>query len=446
MADRGQLRLTPCNIALAGLHRGSEGRTMSDVLTNWAGNVTFGARELNRPATVGELQLIVAGSGRIRAIGTGHSFSRIADSPGELVSLAGLPADIEIAADGASVRVGAGTTYAELARQLHARGYALANLGSLPHISVAGACATGTHGSGSRIGNLATAVRALEMVTAGGDLVTLSRDDQDFAGAVVALGSLGVVVSLTLDLVPDFDVRQYVYLEVPRERVDDELDGIFAAAYSVSLFTDWRAPRINQIWLKQLVTDPADAGLATEIGGTLARTDQHPVPGMSAASATPQLGVPGPWHERLPHFRPEFTPSAGRELQTEFLLPRQHAAAALRAIDEVSDAVAAVVQISELRTVAADDLWLSPSYRRDTAAFHFTWIDDVNAVEGVIRLVDERLAPFQARPHWGKLFATEPAVVQGLYERLPDFQRLVRSYDPREKFRNDFTSSYLGLR
>jgi alditol oxidase len=167
---------------------------------------------------------------------------------------------------------------------------------------------------------------------------------------------------------------------------------------------------------------------------------------MSAASATPQLGVPGPWHERLPHFRPEFTPSAGRELQTEFLLPRQHAAAALRAIDEISDAVAAVLQISEIRTVAADDLWLSPSYRRDTAGFHFTWTDDVNAVAGVIRLVGEQLAPFQARPHWGKLFATEPAVVQGQYERLPDFQRLVRGYDQREKFRNDFTSSYLGLR
>jgi xylitol oxidase len=433
---------------------------MSDVLTNWAGNVTFSARELHRPATVAELQRIVAGSSRIRAIGTRHSFSRIADTPGELVSLAGLPADIEIAsagpgyrnagrhgspADGPSVRVAAGTTYAELARQLHARGYALANLGSLPHISVAGACATGTHGSGNRIGNLATAVRALEMVTADGDLVTLSRDDQDFAGAVVALGSLGVVVSLTLDLVPDFDVRQYVYLDVPRDQVDDELEGIFAAAYSVSLFTDWRAPRINQIWLKQLVTEPADVGPASP-GGILARTDQHPVPGMSAESATPQLGVPGPWHERLPHFRPEFTPSAGRELQTEFLLPRQHAAAALRAIDEISDAVAAVVQISEIRTVAADDLWLSPSYLRDTAAFHFTWIDDVNAVAGVIRLVGEQLAPFQARPHWGKLFATEPAVVHGLYQRLPDFQRLVRGYDPREKFRNDFTSSYLGLR
>jgi alditol oxidase len=433
---------------------------MSDVLTNWAGNVTFSARELHRPATVGELQRIVAGSGRIRAIGTGHSFSRIADSSGELVSLAGLPADIEIAsgrrgdggqrdgggpAGGASVRVAAGTTYAELARQLHARGYALANLGSLPHISVAGACATGTHGSGSRIGNLATAVGALEMVTAEGDLVTLSRRDPGFAGAVVALGSLGVVVSLTLDLVPDFDVRQYVYLDVPRERVDDELNGIFAAAYSVSLFTDWRAPRISQIWLKQLVTEPADAGPASP-GGILAGTEQHPVPGMSAESATPQLGVPGPWHERLPHFRPEFTPSAGRELQTEFLLPRQHAAAALRAIDEVSDAVAAVVQISEIRTVAADDLWLSPSYRRDTVAFHFTWIDDVNAVAGVIELVGEQLAPFQARPHWGKLFATEPAVVQGRYERLPDFRQLVRGYDPRGKFRNDFTSSYLGLR
>ncbi len=421
---------------------------MSDVLTNWAGNVTFSARELHRPTTVGELQRIVAGSSRIRAIGTGHSFSRIADTPGELVSLAELPAEIEIA-DGASVRVAAGTTYAELARQLHARGYALANLGSLPHISVAGACATGTHGSGSRIGNLATAVSALEMVTADGDLVTLSRGDQDFDGAVVALGCLGVVVSLTLDLVPDFDVRQYVYLDVPREEVDDDLDGIFAAAYSVSLFTDWRGALVNQIWLKKQITGQDPAARADEPtprfhGGILAGSDQHPVPGMSASSATPQLGVPGPWHERLPHFRPEFTPSAGRELQTEFLLPRQSAAAALRAIDQVSETVASVLQISEIRTVAADELWMSPCYQRDTVGIHFTWIDDVNAVDPVIRLVGDLLAPLDARPHWGKLFATDPATVRGLYSRLPDFGRLVRGCDPRGVFRNDFTDAFIA--
>jgi xylitol oxidase len=415
-------------------------------LTNWAGNVAFSATRIHRPASVAELQRLVAAGACVRALGTGHSFSRIADTPGDLVSVAGLPKIMKVDAEAATVTVSAGVRYGELAPHLHAAGYALRNLASLPHISVAGACATGTHGSGNSNGNLATAVCAMEMITAGGDAVTMSReaDGDRFRGAVVGLGALGIVTSLSLDIVPAFGIRQYVYENLPYEQLYEHLTDIFASAYSVSLFTDWRSPRIRQVWLKQRAGEHDPPAPGTRWYGALAADGpRHPVPGLPAANSTQQLGVPGAWHERLPHFRLDFTPSAGDELQSEYLLPQQLAAGALRAIASIGDRVAPVLRISEIRTVSADDLWLSPSYRQDSMAIHFTWINDVPAVMPLLATVEDRLAPFGARPHWGKLFTTSPAAVSRLYDRLPDFQRLLRSLDPDGKFRNKFIDTYV---
>ncbi|MBG0821027.1 FAD-binding protein [Planomonospora sp. ID91781] len=451
---------------------------MTTTATNWAGNIAFRAGRVHRPSSVPELRALVARSGRIRPLGTGHSFNDIADSPGDLVSLAGLPPEVETDAGTGTVRVAASVRYAELGRRLHEAGYALPNLASLPHISVAGSCATATHGSGDANGNLATAVSALELVTADGDLVTLSRDaDGDrFRGAVVGLGALGVVVAMTLDVVPAFGVRQYVYEGLPFEALDDHFDAIVSGAYSVSLFTRWSGPLIDQVWVKHRIgpegadgaaaaggaaggapavvragadggpapeTDPYGARLTDLYGARPADGPRHPVPGMSTVHCTEQLGVPGPWFERLPHFRPDFTPSSGEELQSEYLLPRRHAVAALRALDRVRDRIAPVLQVSEVRTVAADELWMSPSYRRDTVAVHFTWVKDTPAVLPVIGLLEEVLEPFEARPHWGKLFATPPAVLRSRYERLPDFLDLVREYDPAGKFSGDFLERHL---
>jgi xylitol oxidase len=420
---------------------------MTGPLTNWAGNVTFSAERFHRPASLAELQRIVAVSARVRAIGTGHSFNRIADSPGDLVSVEGLPRVIQIDSARATVTVSAGLRYGELAGALNEAGWALRNLGSLPHISIAGACATGTHGSGSANGNLATAVSALQMVTAGGEVVTLSRehDGDEFNGAVVALGLLGIVTSLTLDLVPAFRIRQYVYERLGMDQLAEHLADILASAYSVSLFTRWQDAQISQVWLKHLAgpDDSAAAAPPDWLGATLADGPRHPVPGMPPANCTQQLGVSGPWHERLPHFRPEFTPSSGEELQSEYLVPREHAIEALAAIGRIRDQVAPVLQISEIRTVEADDLWLSPSYRRPSVAIHFTWIKDTGAVLPVLAAIEEQLAPLRARPHWGKLFTVSPAVVRGLYQRLPGFQRLRGHYDPAGKFGNELVDSYV---
>jgi xylitol oxidase len=213
-----------------------------------------------------------------------------------------------------------------------------------------------------------------------------------------------------------------------------------SAGYSVSLFTDWRAPRLTQVWIKQLA---GGSPLPSWFTARPAAAERNPVPGQPPGNCTRQLGVPGPWYARLPHFRPEFMPSTGNELQSEYLLPAGRAVPALHALSRISQDVAPVLQICEVRVIAADELWLSPCYRRDTAAFHFTWAADTAGVLPVVRLVEQRLAPFGPRPHWGKVFTTSPEALRSSYERLPDFLDLIRRYDPSGKFRNDYTGRYL---
>jgi len=412
-------------------------------LSNWAGNVTFRARTVYRPANVTELQRLVASSGRIRALGSGHSFSLVADTVGDLVSVAGLPPRIEIDSASSRVRISAGLRYSDLAPRLHADGFALANLASLPHISVGGAVATATHGSGDANRCLAAAVSELELVSADGEVRTVSREahGDSFHGLVVALGACGVVISLTLDLVPAFTVRQWVYDAVPFAVLAGRLDEVMAAAYSVSAFTQWRAERVSQVWLKS--TKPSTQPPDSWLGGRLLSADCHPVPGLPAGNVTPQAGLPGPWHERLPHFRPDCTPSAGNELQSEFLLPRAHGRAALEALDRLRARIAPVLLVSEIRTVAADNLWLSPAYERDCVAIHFTWKPDASAVAPVLQGVAEALEPFAPRPHWGKISTLAPPAVSDRYPRMDDMRLLVAEVDPRGKFRNEFTDAYL---
>jgi xylitol oxidase len=408
--------------------------------TNWAGNITFRAAQIHRPATRDELRRIVSRSARVRAIGSGHSFTDIADSPGDLVSLADLPQEMDVDTGGATVRVSGGLRYSDLCGRLHEKGWALHNLGSLPHISIVGSCATATHGSGDRNGNLATMVAALELVTATGDIVTLRRGDPGFDGAVVGLGALGVVAAVTLDLVPTFDARQHVYEGLALEVLEERFDEIVSAPYSVSLFTRWRDTSIDQVWVKS--TDPWPAGQEWH-GARLADGPRHPLPGMPTVNCTEQMGVPGPWHERLPHFRPDFTPSSGEELQSEYLVPRRHAVEALRALAGLRERIAPVLQVCEIRTVAADRLWMSSAYGQDVVALHFTWHKDIEGVLPVISLIEERLTSLAPRPHWGKLFTMPPETLRSRYERFPDFAALVRHHDPAGKFGNDFLTRHL---
>jgi xylitol oxidase len=420
---------------------------MTEDRRNWAGNYTYRAARLHRPATLDQLRELVASQRKLRALGSRHSFNDIADTPGDLVSLEHFDRVVALDPARRTVTIEGGVRYGDLCRHLHDAGFALHNLASLPHISIAGACATATHGSGPGNGNLATAVAALELVTADGQLVTFSREQhgEQFNGAVVALGGLGIVSKVTLDIQPAFEMRQDVYQNLALARLDEDFDTIMSRGYSVSLFTDWRQARFNQVWVKRLVAGGTAGEAAPELfGATLAPRDLHPIESISAVNCTKQMGVPGPWHERLPHFRMEFTPSSGEELQTEYMVPRQHALAALHAVASLSDKLAPLLQISEVRTIAADALWMSPCYQQACVALHFTWVQDWDAVKQLLPLIEEQLLPFDARPHWGKLFTMPRERVQSLYQKLPEFRALLRSYDPEAKFRNSFIEQYIG--
>jgi xylitol oxidase len=389
---------------------------------------------------VAELQELVASHRHVRALGSRHCFTDIADTEGVLVSLANLPHEVELDESHRSVRVGGGVLYGRVAEALHAGGWALANMASLPHISVAGAVATGTHGSGDRNRSLSAAVSAVEVVGPSGETYRLQRGSADFEGSVVALGALGIVTGLTLDIEPTFEVRQDVYTDLPWHVVEQSFDEITAGAYSVSLFTDWVADSVQQLWLKNRGAAPQ----ADFFGAVPATTTLHMLRGGAAESVTEQGGVVGPWHERLPHFRMAFTPSRGEELQSEYFVPRRRAQEAFAALRRLGLRMAPLLQIGEIRTIARDDLWLSGAYGEDVVGLHFTWIRDVPGVYAVLPAIEAELLPLGARPHWGKCFAATRGQLAAVHPRLGDFQDLRKKIDPDGKFGNAFLDRVIG--
>ena len=407
--------------------------------TNWAGNYRYQARTLHRPSNLDQLREVVSAASSVHVLGSRHSFNGIADAE-ELISLEALhsedalPAGVLVDHDAQTVSFGAGLKYGELVERLNDEGMALHNLASLPHISVAGAVATATHGSGVRNGNLATAVAAMELVTSSGELLEVSRGDPDFDGMVVGLGALGVVTRLTLDVQPAFEVRQRVFEGLTFEALCEHFDEIVSCGYSVSVFTRWD-DTVDQVWVKTR-TDEPDATTDDLFGAVPATVDRHVIRGLDPTPCTPQLGRPGTWSDRLPHFRMGFTPSAGEELQSEYLLPRRHAVEALEAVRSLADRIRPVLLVCEIRTVAADQLWLSMNHGGGSVALHFTWRPEQETVENLLVELERALGPFGARPHWGKVFAAGAPEIAPLYPRHADFVGLVERLDPRGAFRN----------
>lgn len=422
-------------------------------MKNWAANLTYSSARIERPRTLAELAGIVAGEPRVRALGSRHSFGDVADTTGVHVQLDllddGRPAlDVDPGTGVASVR--AGLRYGEVAADLHAHGRALTAMASLPHISVAGAVATGTHGSGDGTRSLAGDVVGVELMTASGEVRTLRRGDADFPGSVVALGALGVVTRVELSTVPTFDVRQDVFTGLPWEALFENLDAVMGSAYSVSVFTSWHEPDVRLVWCKSRVSPGSTGGgagtapaLPVELGAAPATRPMHPLPDVAAVACTEQGGVPGPWFERLPHFRLDFTPSLGEELQSEYLLPRSAGPDAVRALRALGDRIGPLLLTSEIRTVAGDDQWLSTT-PEDSVAFHFTWKQDWPAVRALLPELEAALLPLGARPHWGKLFTVPEADLPGLYPRFGDFAELAARLDPTGKFRGGYVETLLG--
>ena len=407
--------------------------------TNWAGNYQYSARQLYVPKTAEEVQALIKRCHTIKALGARHSFNAIADSRENQISLENLKQMTLDRASGTAI-VGAGVRYGQLAPYLDKEGFALHNLASLPHVSVVGACATATHGSGVKNGNLATAVSMIEMVNGNGETVVLSRGrDEHFPGVVVGLGALGVVTKIGLAVQPRYEMRQFVYENLPLGQLEKHFDEIFSSGYSVSLFTNWQNHRISQVWIKRRVDQNAAPELGPELyGARRATSNLHPIPGYSAENCTQQMGVAGPWFERLPHFRMNFTPSSGNELQTEYFVARNHGYEAIQAVERLRDQITPHLFISELRAIEADDLWMSPCYKRSSMTIHFTWKPEWPAVKKVLPAIEEQLAPFDARPHWAKLFTMAPSRLQSLYPQFENFRMLLKQFDPSGKFRNEF--------
>jgi alditol oxidase len=413
--------------------------------TNWSGNYTYQAKKLYQPQTVDEVRQVVKQCSKLRALGSRHSFNGIADSTENQISLAALK-QIELDRQAHTVTVGGGVTYSQLSPYLESQGFALPNLASLPHISVAGAIATATHGSGVKNGNLATPVEGLEFVTAKGDLVTLSlqKDGERFKGAVVHLGALGVITHVTLKVEPTYQVAQVVYQDLSMSQLEHHLQEIFSSGYSVSLFTDWQNHNINQVWVKKRVEAGKAPHFEAELFGAKAATRKlHPITKLSPENCTDQLGVPGAWYDRLPHFRINFTPSSGAELQTEYLIPREKGYEAILAVEQLHQQIGQHLFITELRTIAADDLWMSTAYHRDSMAIHFTWKPEWPAVKELLPQIEAKLAPFGARPHWGKLFTMKAPAIPALYPEMSRYQELAAHYDEQGKFRNAFLEKVL---
>jgi len=413
-------------------------KNTSGTRTNRAGNYTYKAENYFEPSTVEELQQLVKKPGKQKALGSRHCFNDLADSPENQISTRHLNKMLPLDVAAKTVTVEGGARYGDFAAELDSHGYALHNLASLPHITVAGACTTATHGSGVKLGNLATQVMAMQIVTPQGDIVNIDKSHPDFFGLVVGLGAIGIITNMTLEVQKAFEVAQHVFQELPLTALEGHFDEIMSSGYSVSLFTNWLDKKISQVWVKRR-TDEKFAELGNDFFGSKAATKNlHPIVEMSAENCTDQLGVPGPWYNRLPHFKMGFTPSGGKELQSEFFIPRHYAVDAILAIEKKKDLINPQLLISEIRTIAADELWMSPCYHQDSVAIHFTWKQNPAEVSKLIPVIESELQPYQVKPHWGKLFSMKPGMIHERYEKFPDFLKLVKKYDPEGKFRNHY--------
>lgn len=405
---------------------------------NWAGNYTYKAQNFHEPTSVEQVRELVIKLDKQKALGSRHCFNDIADSPKNQISTRKLNRIVQLDGVNKTLTVESGARYGDFSSELHEKGYALHNLASLPHITVVGACTTATHGSGISNGNLATPVLSIELVTPQGELMNIDRNHPDFPAIVVGLGAFGIITKITLEVEDTYDVRQDVFLELPLDSVENSFEEIMSSGYSVSLFTNWMDRKISEVWVKRRMdANPADLG--SDFYGAIAATQNlHPVIQQSAESCSEQLGVPGPWYNRLPHFKMGFMPSTGEELQSEFFVPYGNAVDAILAVEKLKEEIYPHLIITEIRTIAADNFWMSPCYRQDSIAIHFTWKPKTREVLNTIPKIEAELAPFGVKPHWGKLFKVNPKTLQDRYERFADFLVTARKYDPERKFRNNY--------
>ncbi len=416
-------------------------------LANWAGNYQYESEAYIFPENTEAFKMELQKLDKAKALGTRHCFNDIADTTGTQLATDKLNQVIELDAENKTVTVGSGIKYGTLGTYLHENGWALHNLASLPHISVAGACATATHGSGIGNGNLASAVRGFELLAANGEVKWYDADNEPnvFQAGVVNLGAFGIITKVKLAIEPTYEVSQLVFEDLPMAELEQNFDAIMGAGYSVSLFTHWLDKNINQVWIKSRVEPGKEPVEIEEFYGAKAATvDLHPIKEISAENCTPQMGVPGPWHERLPHFKMNFMPSAGAELQSEFFVPRKNAYQAIMAIESLHPQISPALLVTEIRTIAADNLWLSTAYKEDMIAIHFTWKQEPDLVMPLLPKIEAALDPFGVKPHWGKLFTLDPEKLRSRYPKFDDFLSIKKQMDPDNKLMNKYLDKLIN--
>jgi xylitol oxidase len=404
--------------------------------TNWAGNHIYTAETIHRPVSLDELRQIVTSSTQLRGLGTRHTFNDVGEAR-TLVRLDGFEPGISFDHEAMTASVNPGVRYGEFAAALHKAGLALHNMGSLPHISVGGATATGTHGSGDRNRNLSSAVCAIELMTSDGEIVRVKRGDPDFNGMVVHIGALGIVTRLTYDVQPTYNVYQEVFEGLSWEALTGHFDQVTASGYSVSIFTLY-GEDAGVLWRKHRLEAGEEPGEFETWGARPSLVDRHPVDELSGHACTKQLRVPGPWCERLPHFLIDRIPASGEEIQSEYFVDRAHAMAAIEALRAFKPEMADIFMIGEIRTVAQDDLWLSMAYGRETVAFHFSWFMHPARLAELQPKLDGLFAQFDARPHWGKTADYRGEYLERVYPKFGDFRALRQRLDPRGVFVTPF--------
>ena len=415
-----------------------------ETLKNWAENFEFSTQSVYYPSTVEEVQTLVKELDSLRVLGSRHSFNRIADSADHLISFDQMNRIIGLDREKMQVTVEGGIKYGTLSKYLHEQGFALHNLASLPHISVAGTIATATHGSGVENGNLSTSVAGIEFINAQGELISWTKEDPNFPAGVVGLGAFGPVTQVTLDIVPTFEVAQVIYLDLPFASLKENFTEIMSAGYSVSLFIDWKKDSVTEVWVKKKIESGTTPEFPEDFyGAKLSTVKMHPVPDLDPESCSEQLGVPGPWFERLPHFKMEFQPSAGKELQSEYFVPMEQGLEAIMAVAEMSEQIHPHIFISEIRSIKADSLWMSTCFERDSIAIHTTWKQEIPVVMDLLPQMEAKLDPFQPRPHWAKLFTISKEKLAARYPKMEDFKQLLLQHDPQGKFRNGFINQHL---
>jgi alditol oxidase len=414
-------------------------------VSNWSKNQSFKFRKIFYPTSTDEIVSIVKSAKKVKVIGTAHSFNTSAaaddgyEEETDLICLSNLCVNPILDEEKKTITVSAGSKFGEIFHwiSINAPNFALHNSASLPHISVGGAIATATHGSGVKHGNLSSAVVSLELIKANGEIMNISRETKgsEFDGYIVHLGCLGVVTRVTLSLVSAFNIRQDCFVCLDFDIALQNIDEILSSGYSVSLFTTWSNRLFEQVWRKS--TPDTVFETETFFGSKKAITKIHPCD-QSPECCTEQLGQVGPSYERLPHFKFEFQPSVGDELQSEFFIARADAAAALEAIMSLSKVISPLLFITEVRSIASDKLWMSTAYDRESVAIHFTWKPLWNEVQKVLPMIEIALEKFSARPHWGKLFSHKAETISLIYPKINDFAALREQLDPEAKFVNKF--------